>query len=231
MQPLRCAAVVMVVLTATGCLPIYHEPRFTSFSDKLPPAREHCPPTVPWGTASGTEVSGFDLMFAFEGTLPAGSRFVQRLVITGVRDIGCTGNFLPYSFVRLEYFEHAFDLQSWLGDAEQRRFENRRGWAAVLLLPGAPPGVPPGENAALLTDAYLASIGPLTVAELSQDVVEDAVAQWRIDYEYDGCHPSDRSPVCRTPHCLTLWYRTRDDPAEDLGDWDSSSWAEEGSQW
>lgn len=229
----------MKILVATlipllaGCVSLVHEPRFTSFSANHPPVREHYPPTVPWGTPAPAQISGFDLMFGFEGQVPAGQHVVQQLVIVGARDPGCTGGFVVFNVVVREYFRTpAFDLQSQFFAAEQRRFETRRGWVALAPLPGAPPPIPAGHNAAVLDDAYFTAIGGPAAAQLVNSVVNEALGEWRLDHEYDGCHPPEQAATtCRSPHCLSIWFRTRPSANESFGSWDHESWSEEGSQW
>jgi hypothetical protein len=172
-------------------------------------------------------------MFACEAAVASNTVMVQQLVLTGAKDIGCTGMYVAFSTVQREYFPtHPRDLQSAFFEAEQCRYETRKGWLAALSLPGSPPAIRPGENAAVLDRAYFAAMGPRAARHLVDSITNSALAEWRLDHEYDGCHSADRaSTTCGSPHGLSLWLRERLDPSEPFGPWTRGSWSEKGAAW
>lgn len=227
--------VLIACALAFGCqtpvppdIRVLHEPRFTSFSADYPPPREHYPrliaagrSTVTWGEPAGETISGYDLMFALDGTPPDGTRLVQYVLKVPSDRRGCTGPYAPAGATAIEYFGlPAYDHQAGFFPAESARIEPSRGWAAFVTLPGHPPEIPEGENAAGLGAEYLRSISADARQQLIDRVIDQAVIEWAMDYEYDACHGRDQpQTTCRQLHCLRLWYRARPDASQPFGEW------------
>lgn len=210
---------LLLIAVFAGCGPtrlaFQHEPRFTSFASSVPAARSGYPGGE-WGLPAPDLVSGFDYMFVFTPETARPSHVVvQRVVITGHRFDSvqaCGDTHIPFGFPpRLEYFRSpALDLQAWLGARPERSYtETRRGMVAYLELPGSPPAIAAGEQAAELDQTYLDSLPDAERARLGAGPLDDAsFTRWQHLYEYDGCHgATNAATACGQVHCLTVsWH-------------------------
>lgn len=172
-------------------------------------------------------------MFALEGAPPQGLSLVQLVAKTWRIRAQCAGPFLAQAATAIECFRTpGYDLQSDFFPAEAFRFGVHRGWLAWVALRVAPPPIPDGHNAVELGPGYLASIGTQATSALMTGIMDGAVVEWVIDYEYDGCHsPEQADTTCGSSHCLRLWVRRRASADESFGAWEVTPWGEAGGAW
>lgn len=210
--PLVPAVSLLLVACAPTRLELRFEPRFTSFSPSFPSARAPEYPAGEWGTPDPALVSGYDYMLVFKPEAAQPDHvIIQRVLISGLENDVCGDARIPFGLEVLEYFRApAHDVQAWLvRQPERTHFESRRGVVAYATLPGAPPPIRPGGQAALLGPDYLDSLSPAERQRLMPGRLDDAsFLRWEHQYEYDGCHAAANAATgCGETHCLTFtWH-------------------------
>lgn len=220
-QRMFVSVLSILAFGAIGCTPghltFLHEPRFTSFSRNQPPIRATYPPGD-WSAPAPELVSGYDYMIVFTPEEEQrGAVVIQRVAVTGLRREtvnACGDTPVPFGFTVLEYFQApAHDIQAWFGvRPEFTNFESRRAIVAYAPLPGTPPAIAPGANAAILDGQYL---GTLTDAERDRLTPArlDAASfvRWEHQYQYDGCNGAANAATgCGETHCLTFVWRVEE---------------------
>ncbi len=205
-------ALLLLVSCAPTTLELRFEPRFTSFSPSYPSARAPEYPRGEWGSPEPALVSSYDYMLVFKPeTLQRDHVVVQRVLLSGLENRICGGAAVPYAVEVLEYFRApAHDVQAWwVRQPERTHFESRRGIVAYAALPGTPPPIHSGDQAALLGPQYLDSLSPADRQRLRPGRLDDATfLRWEHQYQYDGCHAAANAATgCGETHCLTLtWH-------------------------
>ncbi len=242
----RTARVIVVlsscVVAVTACaapVELTHEPRFTSFSSRLPPARPGYPATPAWGSLAGATISGHDYMFTFtEPARQPGQVVVQIIAIDGIEYLTsrtCGDSPRTFDKVIVEYFrEPACDVQARLMAAEMACLERKKAYVSVGTLPVAPSPAPitSGQNVGVLDPAYIKSLSFSQKISFAGEVMDNVFVEWGAQYDYDGCHPTAPTTPCRSVHCLELWSRSVGAAAiGPPGPGTKRTWSERGQSW